>query len=84
VWSTSELRIVDDHDITPHYVTTLRRWRHNFRGNLGKIRELGYSESFIRMWEFYLGYCEGGFSERTIGDVQLLLRKPVQTASSAV
>jgi cyclopropane-fatty-acyl-phospholipid synthase len=44
--------------------------------NLPRIRELGYSDSFIRMWEFYFCYCEGGFAERVISDVHLLLVKP--------
>ena len=40
---------------------------------ISDIRSLGYSEEFIRMWEFYFCYCEGGFIERAIGDVQILL-----------
>ncbi|HPX88476.1 MAG TPA: class I SAM-dependent methyltransferase, partial [Methylophilaceae bacterium] len=63
-------------DIGPHYATTLRRWRENFLDNIEAVRELGYSEEFIRMWEFYLCYCEGGFAERALGDVHLLLAKP--------
>ena len=43
---------------------------------LEQVRALGYPERFIRMWDFYLAYCEGGFLERSIGDVQLLLAKP--------
>jgi cyclopropane-fatty-acyl-phospholipid synthase len=45
-------------------------------GNLDRVRELGYPDSFIRLWEYYLCYCEGGFAERQLGDVQLLLTKP--------
>jgi cyclopropane-fatty-acyl-phospholipid synthase len=41
------------------------------------VRAQGYPESFIRMWEFYLCYCEAGFLERVIGDVQMLLVKPL-------
>ncbi|MFN0317204.1 MAG: class I SAM-dependent methyltransferase [Burkholderiales bacterium] len=63
-------------DIGPHYATTLRHWRGNFTRNLEQIRALGYSESFIRMWEFYLRYCEGGFEERALGDVLMLFAKP--------
>ena len=40
------------------------------------MRRLGLSEQFIRLWEFYLCYCEGGFAERQLGDVQMLLTKP--------
>ena len=63
-------------DIGPHYARTLREWRANLVRNLATIRALGYSERFVRMWEFYLCYCEGGFEERALGDVQMLLAKP--------
>jgi len=72
----SDLRIFDLEDIGPHYARTLREWRNNFSASLPSIRGLGYDEEFIRMWEFYFCYCEGGFTERAIGDVQLLLVKP--------
>jgi cyclopropane-fatty-acyl-phospholipid synthase len=72
----SDLRVFDMEDIGPHYATTLAHWRQNFRANLPAIRALGYDENFIRMWEYYLCYCEGGFAERVIGDVQMLLVKP--------
>jgi cyclopropane-fatty-acyl-phospholipid synthase len=41
------------------------------------MRALGFDEAFIRMWEFYFSYCEGAFEERYIGDVQMLLAKPL-------
>ena len=44
--------------------------------DIDAVRELGYPESFVRMWEFYLCYCEGGFRERIIGTVQLAFAKP--------
>jgi cyclopropane-fatty-acyl-phospholipid synthase len=72
----SDLRIFHLEDIGPHYARTLREWRHNLFENIAQIRALGYDEEFIRMWEFYLCYCEGGFEERAIGDVQMLLVKP--------
>jgi cyclopropane-fatty-acyl-phospholipid synthase len=71
-----DLRLFHMDDIGPHYATTLAHWRQNFRGNLPKIRSLGYDENFIRMWEYYFCYCEGGFAERVLGDVQMLLVKP--------
>jgi len=73
---TTDLKLTHLEDIGPDYATTLRRWRENFFGNIEAVRSLGYSERFIRMWEFYLCYCEGGFEERAIGDVQMLLAKP--------
>jgi len=72
----SDLRLFHLEDIGPHYATTLRKWRENLFGNIAAVRALGYPESFIRMWEFYLCYCEGGFAERAIGDVHMLLLKP--------
>ena len=72
---SSDLRIVHLEDIGPHYATTLARWRDRFVANLERVRALGYPESFVRMWEFYLGYCEAGFAERALGDVHLLLAR---------
>jgi cyclopropane-fatty-acyl-phospholipid synthase len=72
----TDLRLIHLEDLTPHYARTLKLWRERFYSNLGQVRALGYPESFIRLWEFYLCYCEGGFAERYIGDVQLVLAKP--------
>jgi len=71
--AASRLRIEHVEDIGPHYATTLARWRERFLDNALRARALGYPESFIRMWEFYLAYCEGGFAERALGDVQLTI-----------
>jgi cyclopropane-fatty-acyl-phospholipid synthase len=76
ITKVSDLRLTDLEDIGPHYATTLRMWRENFFANLAGVRQLGYSEEFIKMWEFYLCYCEGGFEERSLGDVHMLLAKP--------
>jgi cyclopropane-fatty-acyl-phospholipid synthase len=73
---SSDLRMVRLDDIGPHYARTLAAWRENFLGRLDDVRALGFDERFIRMWLFYLGYCEGGFHERDIGTVQMLLSKP--------
>ncbi len=72
----TDLRLIHLEEITPHYVTTLRHWRQRFFARLDEARALGFPESFIRLWEFYLCYCEGGFAERRIGDVQMVLAKP--------
>ena len=72
----SGLLITGLEDIGRHYALTLRHWRNNFFSQLDRIRELGYSDEFIRMWEFYLSYCEGGFTERAISDVLLVAEKP--------
>ncbi len=73
---STDLTAVHLEDIGLHYATTLRLWRERFFANLETIRGQGFSERFVRMWEFYLCYCEGGFLERSVSDVQLLLAKP--------
>jgi len=73
----SDLELRHLEDITPHYARTLQLWRENFFRNIEQIRALGYNEEFIRMWDYYFSYCEGGFAERVIGDVQLLFTKPL-------
>ena len=72
----SDLRLFHLEDLTPNYAETLKHWRMRMFQNIDRVRALGYPEEFIRMWEFYLCYCEGGFRERHIGDVQMLLTKP--------
>jgi cyclopropane-fatty-acyl-phospholipid synthase len=73
ITESSDLRIAHLEDIGPHYATTLARWRDNFRANLEQVRAMGYPESFVRMWEFYFCYCEAGFAECALGDVQMVL-----------
>ena len=41
-----------------------------------QIKDMGYSDEFLRMWDYYFIYCEAGFRERFIGDVQLVMAKP--------
>jgi cyclopropane-fatty-acyl-phospholipid synthase len=72
----TDLRPVHLEDITPHYARTLREWRNRFHSKKDEVRAMGFSERFLRMWEFYLCYCEGSFSERYNGDVQILFAKP--------
>lgn len=74
--NASDLRLFNLEDIGPSYALTLRAWRRRFLEHLPEVRELGYDERFVRMWEFYLAYCEGGFLERSIGDVQMLFTRP--------
>ena len=56
-----------------HYAWTLREWRQRFQERIEEVRRLGFDRRFERMWDYYLGYCEGAFLERYIGVVQLLL-----------
>jgi cyclopropane-fatty-acyl-phospholipid synthase len=72
----TDLQLVNLQDITASYVTTLKRWRERFLANAAALSELGYDERFRRLWTMYLAYCEAGFTERRICDVQVLLAKP--------
>ena len=72
----TDLRTVHLEDLGGHYALTLRAWRQRFLAQRRQVRAQGFSESFIRMWDFYLAYCEGAFLERSTGLVQLVLEKP--------
>ncbi|MDY7559016.1 cyclopropane-fatty-acyl-phospholipid synthase family protein [Pseudomonas sp. 10B1] len=72
----TDMNLMHMEDFGLHYARTLRMWHDNFRHAHGYLMELGYDDYFLRLWEFYLCYCEGGFLERTIGTAQLLLAKP--------
>lgn len=72
----TDMNILHIEDIGVHYAQTLKHWREAFSEKLGAVRAQGFDERFIRMWEFYLCYCEGGFMERSIGTAQVLLAKP--------
>ena len=72
----TDLIMVDSEDITLHYARTLEIWRKDFENVLPQVRELGFSDPFIRIWVFYLVYCEAGFLENLIGDFQFIFAKP--------
>lgn len=72
----TDMRVIHLEDIGPHYATTLHHWHERFSARLDEIRQLGYSDVFLRMWRFYLQYCESAFIERSIGDVQMLIMRP--------
>lgn len=72
----SDLRVNHIEDIGLHYAKTLRAWLVNFMANADKIKENGYEQDFIRLWEYYFCYCEAGFKERYTGVVQILMNKP--------
>ncbi|MGP0567177.1 MULTISPECIES: class I SAM-dependent methyltransferase [unclassified Nitrospina] len=75
--NSTDMRLFHLEDITPHYAKTLNHWRQRFMENVQQIRDQGFSEDFIRLWNFYFCYCEGGFLERQIGDVQMIFTKPL-------
>ena len=72
----TDLRAVNIEDIGLHYAWTLRDWRERFFARIEEVRAQGFSDEFIRLWDFYLTYCESAFLERAIGDVQLHAIKP--------
>ncbi|MEE4378752.1 MAG: cyclopropane-fatty-acyl-phospholipid synthase family protein [Candidatus Competibacteraceae bacterium] len=73
----ADLRVFHLEDIGPHYATTLKHWRERFLANRDRIRALGFNDEFMRLWEYYFCYCEGGFMERAIGAMQIVLTKPL-------
>jgi cyclopropane-fatty-acyl-phospholipid synthase len=72
----TDLRLFHLDDITPHYARTLHVWRERLWANADAVRRLGFDDAFLRMWEYYLAYCEGGFEERYLGSVHMLFTKP--------
>jgi cyclopropane-fatty-acyl-phospholipid synthase len=72
----TDLQLTGLHDIGLDYARTLTLWRERFLDRVRDVRLLGYPDEFIRMWDWYLAYCEGGFRERTISTVQLVFDKP--------
>jgi cyclopropane-fatty-acyl-phospholipid synthase len=72
----SDLSLLHLEDFGECYARTLAIWRERFMAKLPQVRAQGYDDRFIRLWEYYLAYCEGGFRERSIGVAHLLLAKP--------
>lgn len=72
----SDLSLIDMQDFGDSYARTLHAWRMRFLSSLADVRQQGFDEAFIRLWEFYFAYCEGGFRERSIGVTHLLMAKP--------
>jgi cyclopropane-fatty-acyl-phospholipid synthase len=72
---STKLAMFHFEDIGTHYARTLAAWREGFKARLDEVRALGFDERFIRMWDYYLAYCEGAFLERHVGDAQIVLTK---------
>jgi cyclopropane-fatty-acyl-phospholipid synthase len=70
------LRLLNLEEFGDSYALTIGHWRRRFLARREEARALGLDERFLRLWEFYLCYCEGGFLEHAIGDAQLLLAAP--------
>ncbi|MBL4276795.1 class I SAM-dependent methyltransferase [Vibrio fluvialis] len=65
----------DVFDIGMDYAKTLADWRLRFEAALNTVQALGYDERFVRMWRYYLCYCEGGFNARTISTIHMTLQR---------
>ncbi len=73
---TSDLRLTELEDLSSHYSRTLKEWRRRFLDRIADVRGLGFDDRFIRMWEYYLCYCEAAFSEQAVRVVQVVWDKP--------
>ena len=76
VRSNTDLLMVGMQEIGEDYARTLEVWRERFLAKLDEVKALGFDDYFIRMWNYYLCYCQGGFEERIIGTSQILFAKP--------
>jgi len=74
--SNTDMVMVGMQEIGEDYARTLQVWRERFLQRLDEVRALGFDDYFIRMWNYYLCYCQGGFEERIIGTTQILFAKP--------
>ena len=78
VKNSTNLDFIGLEDITSHYAKTLNIWRNNFLNKTKEVKDLGFPDSFIRLWEFYFTYCEAGFLEKNIGDYQFVFSKQME------
>lgn len=71
----TDLRLFHFEELAPHYATTLAHWRENYWRNIDAVKLLGFDQRFLRMWQYYLCFCEAGFRERATGVGQWVLTK---------
>jgi cyclopropane-fatty-acyl-phospholipid synthase len=80
----TDMSLIGLEDISAHYVRTLRSWRENLEHHADELRRRGFDAKFQRLWRLYLAYCEAGFAERRIRDVQMLMAKPAFRAEPII
>jgi len=80
----TSMRMLDYEDMTEHYAETLRHWRRSFMGCLEDVGSQGFDEYFIRLWHFYLCYCEAAFAERRCQSVQMMFAKKLSPIDPAI
>ncbi|MBS1527728.1 MAG: class I SAM-dependent methyltransferase [Bacteroidetes bacterium] len=73
---TGDLTMVDLKDIGLHYAKTLKLWFDQFNANLPAVKALGFDDTFVRKWNYYLCYCEAAFAMRNINVMQLVYTRP--------
>ncbi|WP_244095026.1 class I SAM-dependent methyltransferase [Pedobacter alluvionis] len=73
---TGDLTMVDLKDMGLDYARTLHLWFIAFNKNLNKVKALGFDETFIRKWNYYLNYCEAAFAMRNINVMQMVYSRP--------
>ena len=76
VAANTDLILFHQEDIGAHYARTLAAWSENLAKHRNDLATLGYPEELYRLWHFYFAYCQGGFLEKSISCVQMLLTKP--------
>jgi cyclopropane-fatty-acyl-phospholipid synthase len=69
------LKVVNELSFGEDYAETLRRWRDSFLSQEARVRRLGFDTRFMRIWEFYLGYCEAAFATGNTGVMQFTLQR---------
>ena len=67
------LAVVNEHAFGHDYARTLANWRERFHAQADAVRALGFDERFVRIWDFYLAYCEAAFARRSTDVVQFTL-----------
>ncbi len=72
----TDMRVMHVEDFGTSYAKTLAHWRERLFKVIDDVRHLGYSDEFIRLWHYYLSYCEGAFLERATGVVHMLVSRP--------
>ena len=77
------LEVIDELSFGPDYAETLRRWRHDFMAQEAQVLQLGFDAKFVRLWEFYLAYCEAAFDEANTDVMQFTLQKRARHAHNA-
>lgn len=81
---SSDFVMLSLEDLTPHYARTIKEWRIAFMANTSAAKAMGFDADFIRMWEYYLAYCEAGFIERNVATVQMIFARAGSCMESAL